>query len=82
MFQEDCNKYKDLLHLHSFAYDLQLRQAQQFLSGRNMIFYPGYPVQKLFERMISVFPRPPAFSCCYLAQGKIRYALKYSLQNA
>ena len=36
-----------------------------------MIFYPGYPVQKLFERMIEIFPTPPPFSCCYLAQGQL-----------
>ena len=57
------------MHIDAFIYDFQLRQAQQFLSGRNMIFYPGYPVQKLFERMIQIFPTPPKFSCCYLAEG-------------
>ena len=57
------------MHIDAFIYDFQLRQAQQFLSGRNMLFYPGYPVQKLFERMIQIFPTPPKFACCYLAEG-------------
>jgi len=81
LYEEDCQRNKDLMHIDAFIYDFQLRQAQQFLSGRNMLFYPGYPVQKLFERMIQIFPTPPKFACCYLAEGTVSIPCSEELET-
>ena len=68
-FQEDCNKFKDLVHLRSFIYDFHIRQIEQHLTGRHSVFNKGYPVHKLMELILEEYPKAPGFSRCILTDG-------------
>ena len=69
MFLEDCTKYQDYLHLHSFSYDFHLRQIQQYMAGRYLTFYLGYPIHKLLRDITDEFSKQPSYACCHLSQG-------------
>ncbi|XP_020912267.1 KICSTOR complex protein SZT2 isoform X2 [Exaiptasia diaphana] len=71
MFLEDCSHYKDYIHLLSFTYDFHLRQAQSYLSGRQMIFNKGYRVTDLLGEVLRKHPEYPGFARNHICKGEI-----------
>ncbi|XP_013407252.1 KICSTOR complex protein SZT2 isoform X2 [Lingula anatina] len=65
-FLDECDKMKDLSHVHSFAYDFHLRCVQRYIEGRPML-HDGYHLANFLADFIKCYPNPPSFSrnCVY-----------------
>ena len=68
MFTDECDKLKDLTHLHSFAHDFHLRLIQSYLSGETVLSN-GYHLSGLLREIVSYFPNEPSFSWNYVHEG-------------
>ncbi|CAH1251154.1 Hypp9011 [Branchiostoma lanceolatum] len=62
VFTDECDKYKDLKHLHSFSHDFHLRCAALYMSGRQLIFPQCYDLSTFLAGVVNFFSRPPRFS--------------------
>lgn len=67
LFVEECEKCKDLIHVHSFAHDFHLRCIQSHIS-RQQVFKHSYHLTGFLSDFIQVYPYPPHFSRNYLHQ--------------
>ncbi len=47
LFTEECDKVRDLMHVHSFSYDFHLRVVHQYLVGCHMTLRQGVPAHGL-----------------------------------
>ena len=72
IFVDECDKYKDLIHVHSFAHDFHLRCVQQYLTNPDAsnIFPSGFDLDSFLTDFHQIFPYPPSFSRNCLQQGK------------
>ncbi|XP_071484492.1 KICSTOR complex protein SZT2-like [Diadema antillarum] len=61
LFTNDCDKYKDLIHLHSFAYDFHLRTIQAYLADPDMGFQSHYHVSSFLASFVKFYAHPPNF---------------------
>ncbi|KAK3794558.1 hypothetical protein RRG08_003708 [Elysia crispata] len=64
IFVDECDKYKDLIHVHSFAHDFHLRCVQQYLRNpdASSIFPSGFDLDSFLSDFRQIFPYPPSFS--------------------
>ncbi|RUS85224.1 hypothetical protein EGW08_006985 [Elysia chlorotica] len=64
IFVDECDKYKDLIHVHSFAHDFHLRCVQQYLTHpeASTIFPSGFDLDSFLSDFRQIFPYPPSFS--------------------
>ncbi|XP_052774284.1 KICSTOR complex protein SZT2-like isoform X2 [Mya arenaria] len=62
LFVDECEKCKDLIHVHSFAHDFHLRCIQSYISGHQDLFKKGYYLSGLLNDFIKVYPYAPSFS--------------------
>lgn len=71
IFIGECDKYKDLIHVHSFAHDFHLRCVQAYLSKEESSIFPtGFDMDCFLSDFNNIFPYPPSFSRNCLKQGK------------
>lgn len=70
LFVDECEKCKDLIHVHSFAHDFHLRCIQTYISGEQ-IFKQGYHLTGFLADFMQVYPYPPKFSRNYLHQDVV-----------
>lgn len=73
IFVDECDKYKDLIHVHSFAHDFHLRCVQQYLKqpDASNIFPTGFDLDSFLSDFGQIFPYPPSFSRNCLQQDCI-----------
>ncbi|XP_048580524.1 KICSTOR complex protein SZT2 isoform X3 [Nematostella vectensis] len=71
LFLEDCTHYKNYIHLLSFNYDFHLRQAQSYLSGRQLIFHPGYHVTDLLAEVLRQHSDYPGYARNHICRGEV-----------
>ncbi|XP_074640655.1 KICSTOR complex protein SZT2-like [Tubulanus polymorphus] len=64
-FTDECDKFKDLIHVHSFAHDFHLRTAQAYIGGRQNVFKADFHLSSFLADFIKYYPRPPNFSRNY-----------------
>lgn len=69
LFVDECEKYRDLIHVHSFAHDFHLRCVHHFLRVNSSIFHPGFHLSNFLADFLQIYPVPPTFSRNCLAQG-------------
>ncbi|XP_071800440.1 KICSTOR complex protein SZT2-like isoform X4 [Asterias amurensis] len=59
LFTDNCDRYKDLIHLHSFAHDFHLRTIQSYFHRPEMGFKSHYHVTRFLADFVKFFtPRP------------------------
>ncbi|XP_038066591.1 KICSTOR complex protein SZT2-like [Patiria miniata] len=59
LFTDDCDQYKDLIHLHSFAHDFHLRTIQSYFHRPQMGFKSRYHVTSFLTDFVKYYtPRP------------------------
>ncbi|XP_067679134.1 KICSTOR complex protein SZT2-like [Haliotis asinina] len=68
LFVDECEKCKDLIHVHSFAHDFHLRCIQTYLSGEACVFNQGFHLTSFLADFIRIYPYPPSFSRNFLRQ--------------
>ena len=71
MFVEDCNRYREYIHLLSFNYDFHLCKAQLYLNGSQRIFNKGYGVTNMLKGLLLEYSKCPLFARNRLCNGNI-----------
>nr|XP_043900372.1 KICSTOR complex protein SZT2 isoform X3 [Solea senegalensis] len=69
LFTEECDKVRDLMHVHSFSYDFHLRVVHQYLLGCHMTLRQGYQLTDFLDDFISHHPDIPKFGRNHVIQG-------------
>ncbi|XP_054479500.1 KICSTOR complex protein SZT2 [Anoplopoma fimbria] len=69
LFTEECDKVRDLMHVHSFSYDFHLRVVHQYLVGCHMTLRQGYQLTDFLDDFISHHPDIPKFGRNHVFQG-------------
>ncbi|XP_061894627.1 KICSTOR complex protein SZT2-like isoform X3 [Entelurus aequoreus] len=69
LFTEECDKVRDLMHVHSFSYDFHLRVVHQYLLGCHMTLRQGYQLTDFLNDFISQHPDIPKFGRNHVFQG-------------
>ncbi|XP_039179309.1 KICSTOR complex protein SZT2 isoform X6 [Crotalus tigris] len=71
LFTEECDKVRDLMHVHSFSYDFHLRIVHQYLLGSHMALRQGYHLTSFLEDFITQHPDIPKFGRNHIFQGTL-----------
>ncbi|XP_078074903.1 SZT2 subunit of KICSTOR complex isoform X3 [Mustelus asterias] len=71
LFTEECDKVRDLMHVHSFSYDFHLRVIHQYLVGRQMTLRQGYHLTSFLEDFICHHPDIPKYGRNHIFEGTI-----------
>ncbi|XP_059140197.1 KICSTOR complex protein SZT2-like isoform X3 [Physella acuta] len=73
IFVDECDRYKDLIHVHSFAHDFHLRCVQTYLSKEQKVsFLPmDFDLESFLNDFKQIYPYPPSFSRNCLHQDSI-----------
>ncbi|XP_075472186.1 KICSTOR complex protein SZT2 isoform X4 [Ascaphus truei] len=71
LFTEECDKVRDLMHVHSFSYDFHLRVLHQYLLGSNMSLRQGYDLSSFLQLFISQHPDIPKYGRNHVHQGML-----------
>ncbi|XP_016380898.1 protein SZT2-like [Sinocyclocheilus rhinocerous] len=69
LFTEECDKVRDLMHVHSFSYDFHLRVVHQYLVGCHMTLRQGDQLTAFLEGFIAHHPHIPKFGRNHVFQG-------------
>ncbi|CAJ1064685.1 KICSTOR complex protein SZT2 [Xyrichtys novacula] len=69
LFTEECDKVRDLMHVHSFSYDFHLRVVHQYLVGCHMTLRQSYQLTDFLDDFISHHPDIPKFGRNHVFQG-------------
>ncbi|KAJ0065561.1 hypothetical protein NL108_013451, partial [Boleophthalmus pectinirostris] len=69
LFTEECDKVRDLMHVHSFSYDFHLRLCHQYLQGSHMTLRQGYQLTDFLDDFIFHHPDIPKFGHNHVFQG-------------
>lgn len=72
LFTEECDKVRDLMHVHSFSYDFHLRVVHQYLEGCHTILRSGYQLTDFLDDFIANHPDIPKFGRNHVFQGIYR----------
>lgn len=72
LFTEECDKVRDLMHVHSFSYDFHLRVVHQYLVGSHMTLRQGYQLTDFLGDFIAHHPDIPKFGRNRVFQGDRR----------
>ncbi|PIO30483.1 hypothetical protein AB205_0165700 [Aquarana catesbeiana] len=71
LFTEECDKVRDLMHVHSFSYDFHLRVVHQYLLGSNMSLRQGYDLASFLQLFISQHPDIPKYGRNHVHQDTL-----------
>ncbi|XP_017949036.2 KICSTOR complex protein SZT2 isoform X4 [Xenopus tropicalis] len=74
LFTEECDKVRDLMHVHSFSYDFHLRVVHQYLLGSSMSLRQGYDLASFLQLFISQHPDIPKYGRNHVYQGTLSLA--------
>uniref|UniRef100_A0A3Q3WHT0 SZT2 subunit of KICSTOR complex n=1 Tax=Mola mola TaxID=94237 RepID=A0A3Q3WHT0_MOLML len=69
LFTEECDKVRDLMHVHSFSYDFHLRVVHQYLVGCHMTLRQSYQLTNFLDDFISHHPDIPKFGRNHVFRG-------------
>ena len=72
IFTDECDRFKDLTHVHSFTHDFHLRMVQSHISGRpqQFVFKQGYHLTGFLQDLVTHYSVAPSFSRNYVHEGK------------
>ncbi|XP_075688770.1 LOW QUALITY PROTEIN: KICSTOR complex protein SZT2 [Rhinoderma darwinii] len=69
LFTEECDKVRDLMHVHSFSYDFHLRVVHQYLLGSMMSLRQSYDLASFLQLFISQHPDIPKYGRNHVYQS-------------
>ena len=73
IFTDECDKFKDLTHVHSFTHDFHLRTVQRHLSSptHSDVFKPEYHLTAFLTDFVQHYSFAPGFARNYIMEGRI-----------
>ncbi|KAM5125050.1 KICSTOR complex protein SZT2-like isoform 2-T2 [Mantella aurantiaca] len=71
LFTEECDKVRDLMHVHSFSYDFHLRVVHQYLLGSSMSLRQGYDLASFLQLFIAQHPDIPKYGRNHVYQDTL-----------
>lgn len=74
LFVDECEKCKDIIHVHSFAHDFHLRCIQSCIQpdqSSPSFFRPQYHLTGFLRDFMQVYPYPPKFSRNFLSEDTV-----------
>lgn len=69
LFTEECDKVRDLMHVHSFSYDFHLRLVHQHVVGTHLVLRHGYHLTTFLRHFLAHHPDGPHFGRNHIYQG-------------
>ncbi|KAM8874562.1 KICSTOR complex protein SZT2 isoform 2-T2 [Spinachia spinachia] len=69
LFTEECDRVRDLMHVHSFSYDFHLQVVHQYLVGSHITLRQGYQLTDFLDDFISHHPDIPKFGRNHVFTG-------------
>lgn len=69
LFTEECDKVRDLMHVHSFSYDFHLRLVHQHVLGAHLVLRHGYHLTTFLRHFLAHHPDGPHFGRNHIYQG-------------
>lgn len=70
LFTEECDKVRDLMHVHSFSYDFHLRLVHQHVLGAHLVLRHGYHLTTFLRHFLAHHPDGPHFGRNHIYQGR------------
>ena len=70
LFTEECDKVRDLMHVHSFSYDFHLRHVHQHVLGGHLVLRHGYHLTTFLRHFLAHHPDGPHFGRNHIYQGQ------------
>ncbi|XP_012377406.2 KICSTOR complex protein SZT2 isoform X2 [Dasypus novemcinctus] len=71
LFTEECDKVRDLMHVHSFSYDFHLRLVHQHVLGSHLVLRHGYHLTTFLRHFLAHHPDGPHFGRNHIYQGTL-----------
>ncbi|XP_054428060.1 KICSTOR complex protein SZT2 [Pteronotus mesoamericanus] len=71
LFTEECDKVRDLMHVHSFSYDFHLRLVHQHVLGAHLVLRHGYHLTTFLRHFLAHHPDGPHFGRNHIYQGTL-----------
>ncbi|XP_052033126.1 KICSTOR complex protein SZT2 isoform X1 [Apodemus sylvaticus] len=71
LFTEECDKVRDLMHVHSFSYDFHLRLVHQHVLGAHLALRHGYHLTTFLQHFLAHHPDGPHFGRNHIYQGTL-----------
>lgn len=71
LFTEECDKVRDLMHVHSFSYDFHLRLVHQHVLGAHLVLRHGYHLTTFLQHFLAHHPDGPHFGRNHIYQGTL-----------
>lgn len=69
MFTDECDKLKDIAHIHSFAYDFYLREMQLLVNGTSPHLGAQYHLTAFLHDLITHYTVEPVFARNIVHEG-------------
>ncbi|KAM9762161.1 KICSTOR complex protein SZT2-like [Menidia menidia] len=73
LFTEECERVRDLLHVHSFSHDFHLRVVLQHLLGLHLL-RPAFQLTAFLDLFLLQHPDSPAFGRNHVHQGSLSFS--------
>ena len=70
LFTEECDRVRDLMHVHSFSYDFHLRLVHQHVLGAHLVLRHGYHLTTFLRHFLAHHPAGPHFGRNHIYQGQ------------
>jgi len=70
LFTEECDRVRDLMHVHSFSYDFHLRLVHQHVLGAHLALRHGYQLTTFLRHFLAHHPDGPHFGRNHIYQGQ------------
>lgn len=71
LFTEECDRVRDLMHVHSFSYDFHLRLVRQHVLGAHAVLRHGYHLTTFLRHFLAHHPDGPHFGRNHIYQGTL-----------
>uniref|UniRef100_A0A8C6DFR9 SZT2 subunit of KICSTOR complex n=1 Tax=Moschus moschiferus TaxID=68415 RepID=A0A8C6DFR9_MOSMO len=71
LFTEECDRVRDLMHVHSFSYDFHLRLVHQHVLGAHLVLRHGYHLTTFLRHFLAHHPDGPHFGRNHIYQGTL-----------
>ncbi|ELT88148.1 hypothetical protein CAPTEDRAFT_222074 [Capitella teleta] len=73
IFTDECDKFKDLTHVHSFTHDFHLRVVQTFLSSplHPIVMKQGYHITAFLSDFVKHYSFAPGFARNCIIEGSV-----------
>lgn len=72
LFTDECEKFKDMTHAHSFSHDFHLKTVLNYIHGRHFgtLSKTHYHVTRFLSDFVQEYPITPNYAQNYIYEGQ------------